>query len=58
MAAEQRRLKRNIFFNPIILLLVDGYAKARGITRSQAVDALLHEALRHHEIDAEANEVL
>ena len=57
LKGASRRLTKTVMLAPDILALVEGHAKARGCSLSDSVNALLHEALRNHEIDNDSGEV-
>lgn len=54
---SRRRSEHTITLDPDLALLVQGHANARNNSFSESINTLLGEALRNHEIDAEAKEV-
>ena len=52
-----RRKEKSINFDPAILALVEGHARARMQSISESVNMLLLEALRNHEYDSDNKEV-
>jgi hypothetical protein len=52
-----KRTSHTVTIAPDLLPLVQGHAKARNQSFSESVNMLLHEALRHHEIDLSNGEV-
>lgn len=52
-----KRIDTTITLDPDLRILVQWHATARGNSVSESVNILLGEALRHHTVDTEAQEV-